>query len=133
MNGSNVVTEIASFNADSVTFTGVVNPQKGFIFTPRVPEGAQTAIAINYATDSIIKSNCNADITITHTNFTAGKVVEIWLVNTGGQNHTVTHGVSALNSTTKSTTFTITASSSAYMRFFSIDGDLANTFVTVTA
>ena len=132
-NGSTVVNEIASFNADSVYFTGALIPQKGFVFTPRLPEGAQTAITIDYSSDSIIKANCAADVTISHTNFTYGKVVEVWLVNTGAQNRTVTHGVSAINSTTKSTTFTITAGSSAYMRFFSIDGDLANVFVTVTA
>jgi hypothetical protein len=133
LQGSNVVNEIASFNANSVTFTGAIETQKGFIFTPRLPEGAQTAISINYSTDSIIKANCAADVTISHTNFTYGKVVEVWLVNTSAQNKTVTHGVSAINSTTKSTTFTITAQSCAHMRFFSIDGDLANVFVTVTA
>jgi hypothetical protein len=131
--GANVAQEIATFNANTVSFTGSVIPEKGFVFTPRLLEGAQTAITIDYSSDSIIKASCSADVTISHSNFTYGKVVEVWLTNTGAQNRTVTHGVSAINSTTKSTAFTITASSSAYMRFFSIDGDLANTFVTVSA
>jgi len=132
-NGSNTLSKIASFNANSVTFTGQIEPQKGFVYTPRLPVGAQTAITINYSTDSMVKANLSADLTVSHSNFVAGKIVEVWLVNTGAQNRTITHGLSAINSTTKSTTFTITASSCAYMRFFSIDGDLANTFVTVTA
>ena len=130
-NGSNTVTEIASFNADTVTFTGVVSPEKGFIYTPRIPAGNQTAITINYATDSTIKANLVADLTVSHSNFITGKVVEMWLVNTGGAARTITHGISALNSTTNSTTFTIAGTSSAYLKFFSIDGDLANTFVSV--
>jgi hypothetical protein len=129
--GSNVVNEIASFNGDSVTFTGTVAPVKGFIYTPRVPVGNQTAITINYETDSMIKANLVADLTVSHSNFVTGKVVEMWLVNTGGTTRTVTHGLTALNSTTNSTTFTIAGTSSAYLKFFSIDGNLANTFVSV--
>jgi hypothetical protein len=130
--GSNTLTNILSLNGDEAIFTGVVNPQKGFVYNPRVPAGNQTAITINYATDSMVKANLVADLTISHSNFLAGKVVEVWLVNTGGTSRTVTHGLTALNSTTNSTTFTIPSTSSAYLRFFSIDGDLANTFVTVS-
>jgi hypothetical protein len=129
--GSNTLTNILTLNGNTAEFSGAVNPQKGFVYTPRLPIGAQTAISINYSTDSIIKANCAADVTITHTNFTAGKVVELWLTNTGGTNRTVTHGISALNSTTNATTFTILGTSSAYLKFFSIDGDIANSFVTV--
>ena len=130
--GSNTLTNILTLNGDSADFTGVVSPQKGFIYTPRLPAGNQTSIAINYATDSMIKANLVADLTVTHSSFTTGKVVELWLVNSGGTNRTVTHGVSALNSTTNSVTFTIPATSSAYLRYFSIGVDLANTFVSVT-
>jgi hypothetical protein len=130
--GSNTLTNILSLNGDSATFTGVVNPQKGFIYNTRLPDGNQTAITIDYAADSMIKANLVADLTISHTNFTVGKAVELWLVNTSGTNRTVTHGLSGLNSTTNSTTFTIPSTSCAHIRFFSIDGDLANTFVKVT-
>lgn len=130
-NGSNTLVNIATFNANNVSFSGYVNPLKGFVYTPRVPAGSQTAITIDYQTDSMIKANCAADVTISHSNYVAGKVVELWLVNTAAQNHTVTHGCSALNSTNKSTTVTITAGSSMYLRFFSIDGDNANTFVSI--
>lgn len=130
--GSNTLQQIATFNGDSVDFTGVVKPVKGFIYTPRIPAGNQTAITINYATDSMVKANLVADLTISHSNFIAGKVVEVWLVNTGGVGRTVTHGLTATNSTTNSTTFTIAGTSSAHLKFFSIDGDLANTFVSIT-
>jgi hypothetical protein len=129
--GSNTLQQIATFNGDSVDFTGVVKPEKGFVYTPRIPSGNQTAITINYATDSMIKANLAADLTVSHSNFVTGKVVEMWLVNTSGAGRTITHGLSSINSTTNSTTFTIAATSSAYLRFFSIDGDLANTFVSV--
>lgn len=129
-NGSNTIQKIASFNANEVQFTGVVNPQKGFIFTPRILPGAQTAITIDFSSDSTIKASLTADLTLSFSNYTAGKVVEVWLTNTGGLARTVTHGCSATNSSENATTFSIPGTSSAYLRYFSIDGDLANTFVT---
>jgi hypothetical protein len=129
--GSNTLQQIATFNGDSVEFTGAVKPDKGFIYTPRLPAGNQTAITVDYATDSMIKANFVADLTVSHSNFVTGKVVEMWLVNTGAATRTITHGLVATNSTTNSTTFNIPATSSAYLKFFSIDGDLANTFVSV--
>ena len=129
--GSNTLQEIASFNADSAEFLGTVNPTKGFIFTPRLPVGNQTAITIDFSSDVIIKANLAADLTFTLTNFVYGKVVEVWLTNTSGSTRTVTHGCSAINSSENSTTFTMASTSSAYLKYFSIDGDLANTFVAV--
>ena len=128
--GSNTLTNIATFNGDSVEFTGSVKPEKGFVYTPRILIGAQTAITVDFTNDSIIKSDLNANMTLSFTNYLAGKIVEVWLTNTGGTNRTVTHGCSATNSSENATTFTIPATSSAYIRYFSIDGDLANTFVT---
>lgn len=130
--GSNTLQQIATFNGDNIHFSGVVNPQKGFIYSPRIPAGNQTAITIDYATDSMLKANLAADLTVSHSNFVAGKVVEMWLVNVDNTNHTVTHGCAALRSTNKSTTATITSGSSMHLKFFSIDGDLANTFVSIT-
>jgi hypothetical protein len=130
-NGTNTLVNIATFNANNVSFAGYVNPAKGFVYSPRVPDGLQTAITINYQTDSMIKANCAADLTISHTNYVAGKVVEVWLVNTDNSNHTITHGCAALRSTNKSTTVTITAGSSMHLKYFSIDGDNANTFVSI--
>jgi hypothetical protein len=129
--GSNVVNEIASFNTDSVYFTGTVAPEKGFIYSPTVLPGAQTAFTINFATTSLIKASLSADLTITLSNYVYGKVVEVWLTNTGGTTRTITHGCTATNSSENSATFTMPGTSSAYLRYFSIDGDNANTFVAI--
>jgi hypothetical protein len=129
--GSNVVNEIASFNADSVYFTGTVAPEKGFIYTPTILPGAQTAFTIDFSTTSLIKAELVADLTISLSNYVYGKVVEVWLTNTSGNQRTVTHGCTATNSTTNSTTFNMSATSSAYLRYFSIDGDNANTYVAI--
>jgi hypothetical protein len=129
--GSNVVNEIASFNADSVEFTGTVKPDKGFIYVPTILVGNQTAFTIDFSTTSLIKATLAADCTITLSNYIIGKVVEVWLTNTSGLTRTITHGCTATNSSENATTFTMPGTSSAYLRYFSIDGDNANTFVTV--
>ena len=131
--GSNTIQKIANFNADSVEFTGTVQPDKGFIYVPTIYQGAQTAITIDFSTTSLIKATLTADLTFTLSNFVYGKVVEVWLTNTSGNQRTITHGCSATNSSTNSTTFNMSATSSAYLRYFSIDGDLANTFVAIQA
>jgi hypothetical protein len=129
--GSNTIQRIADFNAESAEFLGTVSPIKGFIYTPRLPVGNQTAITIDFLSDVIIKANLAADLTFTLTNFVYGKVVEVWLTNTSGSTRTITHGCSATNSSENSSTFTMASTSSAYLKYFSIDGDLANTFVAV--
>jgi len=129
--GSNTLNKIASFNGDSVEFTGAVRPDKGFIYTPTVLVGAQTAFTIDFSTTSLIKATLTADLTISLSNYVYGKVVEVWLTNTGGITRTITHGCTATNSSENSATFTMPGTSSAYLRYFSIDGDNANTFVAI--
>lgn len=129
--GSNTLNKIASFNGDSVEFSGAVRPDKGFIYTPTVLVGAQTAFTIDFSTTSLIKATLTADLTISLSNYVYGKVVEVWLTNTGGLTRTVTHGCTATNSSENSATFTMPGTSSAYLRYFSIDGDNANTFVAI--
>lgn len=130
--GTTTLQKIASFNSSTVEFTGSVNPQKGFIYQTRSLPTSQTAITVDFSSDSMIKANVtSADCTVSLSNYTYGKVVELWLTNYGAQNRTITHGCTALNATAKSTTFTLTAGSSAYLRYFSMDGDNANTFVSI--
>jgi hypothetical protein len=129
--GSNTLTNILSLNGDIAIFTGVVEPTKGFIYTPTVLQGAQTAFTIDFSTTSLIKATLTADLTISLSNYVYGKVVEVWLTNTGGLTRTITHGCTATNSSENSATFTMPATSSAYLRYFSIDGDNANTFVAI--
>jgi hypothetical protein len=129
--GSNNVTEIATFNADSVHFTGSVTPQKGFVYTPRTFAAAQTAITIDFATDSIIKANTSAGLTVSFTNYVYGKVVKMWITNTSGFSQTFTHGCSSINSTVNATTYSIPSTSTICCEYFSLDSDLANTFVSI--
>lgn len=130
--GTNTVQEIATFNANSVTFDGVVNPAKGFIYTPRILTGAQTAITIDFATDSMIRATFDSTLTISFSNYTDGKVVETWLTNTAGNGQTINLGCLANNTTTGSTTLSVASGRSAKLQYFSIDGDLSNTFVAIT-
>jgi hypothetical protein len=129
---TNTVTKIATFNSNTASFTGAVYPNKGFIYTPRVVSGNTTSLVIDFSTDSMVKMQCNADCTVSFTNYTAGKVVEVWITNVHSSQHTVTHGCSSTNATNNGTTKALPATSSMKLQYFSIDGDLANTFVAVT-
>jgi hypothetical protein len=129
--GTNTLTQIATFNASSVTFLGTVQPQKGFIYTPSVYPGAQTAITLDFANNSVVRAQTSSGLVVSLSNYTVGKVVELWVTNTAGTNQTFTHGVSALNSTTNSTTYTIPGTSSILARYMCFDGTLANTLVAV--
>ena len=131
-NGTTTVTEIAELNANSVIFTGAVSPQKGFIYTPRILTGAQTAITINFATDSMIRAEFSSTLTMSFSNYTYGKVVECWLTNTAGNGQTINLGVLANNSTTGSATLSVASGRSTKLQYFSIDGDLPNTFGAIT-
>jgi len=129
--GSNTLTNIATFNGDSATFTGVVNPQKGFVLTPNVRSDITNTLNVNFATDSLYKVEIDNTATVNLSGYTAGKIVEVWMINSSGSNRVVTHGCLAINSTRNATTFTIPATSCAYLKYFSIDGDNANTFVSI--
>ena len=133
--GSNTLTNIATFNGTSAVFTGEVNPQKGLILTPNVLSGITTTLNIDIANNSLYFFKTNATTTINLSNFKTGKIVEVWLTNTdtgGGSNHTITHGCYANNSTLGATSFTLTSLHSAYIKYFSIDGDLANTYCQIS-
>ena len=130
-NGTNTVNKIASFNADTIEFTGTVSPEKGFIYVPR-NLGAQTAITIDFANDSMIRATYSSTLTLSFTNYTYGKIVEVWLTNTAGTGQTINLGVLANNSTTGSATLSVASNRSAKLQYFSVDGDLANTFCAIT-
>lgn len=130
--GSNTIQRVASFNADSVTFSGRVEPQKGFVYTPTIYPGNQTAITIDVANTAVTKANTTAGLVVTLSNLLSGKETILWVVNTAGTNQTFTHGLSALNSTINSTTYTIPGTSTILVRYMCMDNTLANTFVAIT-
>jgi hypothetical protein len=130
--GSNTLTNIANFNGDSVTVTGYIEPQKGFVYTPTVYPSAQTAITINMANNSVVRAQTSAGLVVTLSNLFAGKEVVAWITNTSALTQTFTHGVSALNSSVNATTYGIPGTSTILARYMSIDGTTQNTFVAIT-
>jgi hypothetical protein len=130
-NGSNTVQEIASFNGDAVHFDGYVYPEKGFIYAPRLFAAAQTAITIDFANNAVLRANVAADYAVSFSNFVPGKQVELWMTNTSGSNRTFTHGCSALNSTTNSTTFVHPSTSTIVAKYMCFGTDTANVLVQV--
>jgi hypothetical protein len=130
--GGNTIQKIASFNAQDVLFTGHVEPIKGFVYTPTIYPSAQTAISIDMANNSVVRAQTATGLVVTLTNLLAGKEVVAWITNTAGTNQTFTHGCSAINSTVNSTTYNIPATSSIFVRYWSMDGTLQNTFSSIT-
>jgi hypothetical protein len=132
-NGTNARTVSATFDANTSTFAGTVAPQKGFVYPTRTANvGNSVAVTIDFANDAIVRCTVNADMTVYFTNYTVGKIVDLWVTNLSATNKTVTHGVSATNATNNGTTKVIPGTSTAKFQFYSIDGDLANTFVAIT-
>jgi hypothetical protein len=129
--GSNTLNQIAIFNGETATFVGNVNPVKGFIYTPNVYPSSQTAITIDFANNSMVRAQTSSGLVVSMNNYTAGKMVELWITNLAGTNQTYTTGVSAINSTLNSTTYTIPGTSTVCAKYFCIDGTLANTLVSV--
>jgi len=132
LNGSNTPIQIATFNASEAEFYGYVNPQKGFVYNPRIYPGAQTAITIDVANDSVVRAVTSAGLTVTLSNLLQGKEVVVWVTNTSGGNQTFTHGLTALNSTTNSTTYNIPGTSTILVRYMCMDATTQNTFVSIT-
>ncbi len=131
-NVNNVITAGDFYISGDGYVDGVVHPAKGFIYTPRILTGAQTAITIDFATDSMIRATFSSTLTMSLSNYIEGKVVEVWLTNTAGNGQTINLGILANNSTTGSTTLSVASGRSAKLKYFSIDADLANTFCAIT-
>ena len=112
--------------------SGTVAPGKGFIYTPNIYPNAQTAITINFADDSVVRAQTAAGLVVTLSSFVVGKTVEAWITNTSGFSQTFTHGVSAINSTVNATTYSIPSTSTIFVKYWCMDGTLANTFVAIT-
>jgi hypothetical protein len=132
INGSNTPIQIATFNALDAQFYGYVYPQKGLVYTPLVYPSSQTAITIDMSNNSVVRAQTATGLTVTLSNLVAGKEILVWITNTAGGNQTFTHGVSATNSTTNSTTWTIPGTSTILARYMCIDATLANTLVAIT-
>jgi len=116
--------------SDTVTITGSL-VAANTIRIPIVYSAAQTAITVMFNNSSLIRCNTSTGLTVTLANFIPGKFVDLIVVNEAGGARTITHGGLAINSTVNSTSFSMAGTSAAYIRYFCIAGDLANTFVSV--
>ena len=131
-NGVNTRTISATMDANSATFSGTVVPTKGFVYPVRKSNVANSvAVTIDFANDAIVRCTVNANMTVSFTNFQVGKIVDLWITNLSGLSRTVTHGLTATNSTNNDTVQAIPSTSTSKFQYYSIDGDAANTFVSI--
>ena len=117
--------------AGSLTVTGAFYAANT-IRTPTIYPGSQTSITLSFTNSALEKVNTATGLTVTLSNFIPGKFIDLYVTNVDNSQHTITHGCSALNSSMGATSFNLAASRTAYLRYASLDGDLANTFVTAT-
>jgi hypothetical protein len=107
----------------------------GIIYNQRSYPAAQTAITLNFMTDTWVRTNVATNLAVTLSNFKVGSDIVLFITNTstgGGAAHTITHGCSALNSTVGATTFTLSGTTTARIKYYSFDGDLANTYASIS-
>jgi hypothetical protein len=107
----------------------------GLLFNTRSYPSAQTAITLNFKTDTWVRANIAASLAVTLGNFVPGSDIVLFITNTstgGGAAHTITHGCSALNSTVGATTFTLSGTTTARIKYYSFDSDLANTYASIS-
>ena len=132
-NGTNARTVSATIDANTATFSGTIIPQKGFVYQTRTANvGANSvAVTIDFANDAFVRCTINAAMTVHFTNFTAGKIVDLWVTNLAGGGRTVTHGVSATNSTNNGVDKSVPATSTTKFQYYSFDGNLGNTYVAI--
>lgn len=102
------------------------------IRTPNIFPNSQTAIDIGFSNSSMVKANIAADLVVTLSSFVPGKFTDVIITNTSGQQRTITHGCTGINSSMGATTFNLASTRTCYLRYFSFNNDLANTYVAVT-
>jgi hypothetical protein len=102
------------------------------IRTPNIFSSLQTAITITFSNSGMVKANIADDLTVTLSSFVPGKFVDLIITNTSGQQRIITHGCTAINSTIGAIDFNLGATKTTYLRYFSFNNDLANTYVAVT-
>lgn len=103
------------------------------VYTPTIYPGAQTAISLDITNSaSILRAQSATGMTVTLSNSTPGKVVEIWFTNTAGNGQPFAHGCSAQNSTTGSASYSVPANSTIVARYTSFNNDVGNVCVAIT-
>ena len=129
--GTEIPALLARFNADTARFIGAVIPEKGFIFNVKQPTGNVTSLTISFSNDAMIRATVNTNMTISLTNYVQGKIVEVFITNPTNGQKIITHGCIETNASNNDTIVRLPSSSSMMLRYFSFDGDNANTTVAV--
>ena len=130
---NNLIQASATASIDEANGTFYV--PNGILYNQRSYPAAQTAITLNFMTDTWVRTNVATNLAVTLSNFKAGSDIVLFITNTstgGGSAHTITHGCSALNSTVGATTFTLGGLTTARIKYYSFDGDLANTYASIS-
>ena len=107
----------------------------GLTFNTRSYAGNQTAITLDFLTDTWVRCNVVANMAVTPSNFKVGSEITLFVTNYatgGGSAKTITHGCSAINSTVGATTFTLSGSTTAKMQYYSFGTDVANAYCSIT-
>jgi len=153
--GTTTLTNIASFNGLTVTFTGnVVSNTVNHIsyFRDVKVEGsllvntsifiANTTQYIDYSLVSLILMNVSGTTTLSHLNYRTGATIEVIAHNNTGADQTVNLSIPAVNCTAirdkngkynaPANTVTLFAGTTGNYRFTSFDGDNANVYCVIT-
>ena len=107
----------------------------GLTFNTRSYSGNQTAITLDFTTDTWVRCNVVANMAVTLSNFKTGSDITLFVTNYatgGGSAKTITHGCSAVNSTVGATSFTLSGTTTARIKYYSFDGNLANTYCSIS-
>lgn len=107
----------------------------GILYNNRSYSGNQTTATLSFASDTWVRANIAANFAVTLTNYRAGSDIVLFITNVatgGGAAKTITHGCTALNSTVGATTFVLSGSSTARIKYYSFDGDNANTYASIS-
>ena len=91
--------------------------------------GTVSTVTIDFNKDSIIRVNTATALTVTLANPTAGKTIQLLIVNTSGTACTITHGCTALNSSMGATTFSQAATRTSLSTYICTNANVANVFV----
>jgi hypothetical protein len=122
-------------NLGQLNVASTIYAANGYINRISQYPSTQTAITISIATDTWVKCNVGASLAITPTAFSPGTEVIVIVTNPntgGGANRTITHGGIAYNSTVGATSFVLSGTTTAFIKYCSLGSDLANTYVQVT-
>lgn len=104
---------------------------KNIVYTQNNVTGNTNTITLDIANTSILRFTSNDTTTISLSNYLTGKVSEVWITNSNTSSQSITHGCLSNNSTTGTSSFNISSGKCAYLKYFCILGDPANTFVSI--